>query len=299
MTEASSDHMQPGKTLRASADETPAAIVARIDERSRRIETPCGDGSMVWRLWGSGAPLVLLHGGYGSWTHWLRNVESLAARYTVIAPDMPGLGDSMAPPPPHSAEALAAIIGRGLDRVVPPPTPVAMAGFSFGAVMGGHVAALMGERIACLLMIGAAGLGLPRPPLANLQRVEPGMSREAIAGIQRLNLAKLMFGNPGRIDALAVHLQNENTRRSRLDSRPIAFTDTLIHTLPRARARLGAIWGEKDSTCVPYIEQKFGVLRGIQPSAYCDIVPDAGHWVQWEQAWDFETRLARFIENRA
>ncbi len=291
--------MRPEQASRASDDDTPAAIVARIDGRSRRIETPCGDGTMAWRLWGAGAPLVLLHGGYGSWTHWLRNVETLAARYTVIAPDMPGLGDSAAPPPPHSAEALAAIIGRGLDRVVPPPTRIAMAGFSFGAAIGGHVAALMGERIACLLMIGAAGLGLPRPPLANLQRVEPGMSREAIAEIQRLNLAKLMFGDPSRIDALAVYLQNENTRRARLDSRPIAFTDTLIHTLPRARARLGAIWGEKDSTCVPYIEQKFEVLRGIQPSAYCDIVPDAGHWVQWEQGSVFELRLTQFIGDQS
>lgn len=291
--------MRTEHALRASADETPAAIVARIEKAACRIETPCGDGSMVWRVWGAGAPLLLLHGGYGSWTHWLRNVESLAARYTVIAPDMPGLGDSAAPPPPHSAEALAAIIGRGLDRVAPAPAPIALAGFSFGAVMGGHVAALMGERIACLLMIGAAGLGLPRPPRADLQRVEPGMSREAIAEIQRLNLAKLMFGDPSRIDALAVHLQNENTRRSRLDSRPIAFTDTLIHTLPRAKARLGAIWGEQDSTCAPYIEQKFAVLRGIQPSVYCDIVPDAGHWVQWEQAAAFEARLTKFIEDRS
>lgn len=290
---------QTEQLLRANTTEPPADTVARIERLSRRVATPCGDGSMVWRLWGHGAPLLLLHGGYGSWTHWLRNVESLATRYTVIAPDMPGLGDSATPPQPHTAEALAAIIGRGLDAIVPPPTPVAMAGFSFGAVMGGHVAALLGKRIASFLMIGSAGLGLPRPPRANLQRVEPGMSVDQIALLQRANLAKLMFGDGGRIDALAVHLQNENTRRARLDSRPIAFTDTLIHTLPRATARLGAIWGEKDSTCVPYIEQKFGVLRGIRPAVYCDIVPDAGHWVQWEQAQAFETRLRKFIEDRS
>jgi len=164
--------------------------------------------------------------------------------------------------------------------------------------MGGHVAAQMGKRIACLLMIGAAGLGLPRPQRADLQRVEPGMSAAQIWALQRDNLAKLMFGDASRIDALAVHLQNENTRRAQLNSRPIAFTDTLIHTLPRATARLGAIWGEKDITCVPYIEQKFSVLRGIQPGIYCDIVPDAGHWVQWEQQQAFEARLRNFIEGR-
>lgn len=280
---------------RANPDLLPADIVAKIERHARRIETPCGDGDMVWRLWGAGRPLVLLHGGYGSWTHWLRNVDTLAQNYLVIVPDLPGLGDSATPPAPYTAETLAAIIAQGLDRIAPAPARLAMAGFSFGAAIGGHVAAQMGERIASFLMIGAAGLGLPRPSLA-LRRVEPGMSPVEIADIQRANLATLMFGDPSRIDALAVHLQNENTRRARLDSRPIAFTDTLIHALPRVTARLGAIWGEKDTTCVPYIEQKFEVLRGIRKDAYCATVPDAGHWVQWEQAGAFAERLREFIE---
>ena len=291
--------MPPEDALRASAGESPAETVARIARQARRIETPCGDGSMVWRSWGEGKPLLLLHGGYGSWTHWLRNVEALGAHYQVIVPDMPGLGDSAPPPSPYSAESIAAIIRDGLDRILPAPAALPIAGFSFGAVIGGHVAAQMGARISSFLMIGAAGLGLPRPPLANLTRVEPGMTPAQIVEIQRGNLVKLMFGDARRVDALAVHLQNENTRRGRIDSRPIAFTDTLIKTLPRATARLGAIWGEKDGTCVPYIEQKFGVLRDIRADTYCDIVPDAGHWVQWEQPRDLEARLISFVEGRS
>jgi 2-hydroxy-6-oxonona-2,4-dienedioate hydrolase len=290
------EHVEPLPRVSAAA---PAEIVARVERLCRRAETPCGAGTMAWRIWGSGRPLVLLHGGYGSRTHWLRNVEPLSQSFTVIVPDMPGLGDSATPPQPHTAETLAAIIARGLDQIVPVPQRIAMAGFSFGAVIGGHVVAQMGDRIACFLMIGAAGLGLPRPSRVNLQRVEPGMSPAEIAAIQRANLVELMFGDASRVDELAVYLQNENTRRSRVDSRPIAFTDTLIHTLPRATAKLGAMWGEKDITCVPFIEQKLGVLRGIQPGVFCDIVPDAGHWVQWEQQAEFETRLRRFIAERS
>ena len=122
---------------RPSAKASPAEIVASVERLCRKVETPCGAGAMVWRLWGKGPPLVLLHGGYGSWTHWLRNVEPLSRRFTVIAPDMPGLGDSASPPAPYSAASLAAIMAEGLDRIVPPPEAVAMAGFSFGAVMGG------------------------------------------------------------------------------------------------------------------------------------------------------------------
>ncbi|HVA13992.1 MAG TPA: alpha/beta hydrolase [Stellaceae bacterium] len=288
--------MPPDQASRLHADHVPAEIVAAIDGRAQRIETPCGNGGMTWRRWGSGPTLVLLHGGYGSWTHWLRNVESLAARYTVLAPDMPGLGDSATPPLPHTAASLAAIIAAGIARVAPDDS-VALAGFSFGAVLGGHVAAQMGERVACFLMIGAAGLGLPRGPLA-LTRVETGMNPAQIAAVQRANLVALMFGDESRVDELAVYLQNENTRRARLDSRPIAFTDTLVHTLPKATARLGAIWGEQDATAVPHIEKNFAILRRLRPGLYCDTIADAGHWAPWEQPAAFEARLTAFIAGK-
>ena len=68
-------------------------FVHGIAAEAERIDTPCGDGTMAWRCWGSGPPLVLLHGGYGSWMHWIRNVLPLSRQFTVIAPDMPGLGE--------------------------------------------------------------------------------------------------------------------------------------------------------------------------------------------------------------
>lgn len=46
---------------------------------------------------GSGPPLVLIHGWPQTWFEWLRVMPALAERYTVIAPDMRGLGDSSRP----------------------------------------------------------------------------------------------------------------------------------------------------------------------------------------------------------
>jgi pimeloyl-ACP methyl ester carboxylesterase len=292
--------MPPDDAIGAYASLSPASVVAAIDARSQHIETPCGSGSMIWRRWGpkSGeAPaLVLLHGGYGSWTHFLRNVESLATRYSVFAPDLPGLGDSANAPKPATAESLAAIVAEGITRVAPGES-VAMCGFSFGSVIGGHVAAQMGRSVASFLMLGAAGLGAQRKGLP-LTRVEPGMTPDQIAGVQRNNLIMLMFGDAGKVDDLAVYLQNDNTRRGRLDSRPIAFTDTLIHTLPKASARLGAMWGEQDATAVDQIEQNFTVLRQLRANVYCDTIANAGHWAQWEQAEIFEAKLTAFIEGK-
>ncbi len=155
--------------------EETVAIVEGVAAEAERIETPCGAGSMVWRVWGSGPPLVLFHGGYGSWMHWIRNVLALARGFTVIAPDLPGLGESATPPEPHTAESLAAIIVEGLDIVLPREAAPHIAGFSFGGVLGGHVAAQLADRLCALTIVGSNGLGLVRQPTA-LERVPTGAS---------------------------------------------------------------------------------------------------------------------------
>ena len=56
-----------------------------------------GLGVQLYR-WGSGSNcFVLLHGGYGSWAHWIKVIPQLESHATVIAPDMPGFGLSDTP----------------------------------------------------------------------------------------------------------------------------------------------------------------------------------------------------------
>src|SRR6184192_3591709 len=114
-----------------TADATSADFVALIESLGTRAVIPCDAGAMMWRIWGEGPPLVLLHGASGSWTHWIRNVLPLAARFRVLVPDMLGFGDSDAPPEPHTADGLAALVASGLDVIVPAPLALDLAGFSF------------------------------------------------------------------------------------------------------------------------------------------------------------------------
>ena len=46
---------------------------------------------------GSGPPIVLLHGWPQTWYEWRHVIPQLAERYTVVAPDLRGLGDSSRP----------------------------------------------------------------------------------------------------------------------------------------------------------------------------------------------------------
>jgi 2-hydroxy-6-oxonona-2,4-dienedioate hydrolase len=270
------------------------AIVDGVAAEAQRIETPCGDGAMVWRVWGKGRPLVLLHGGYGSWTHWIRNVLPLARRFTVIAPDLPGLGDSATPPEPHTAEGLAAIIVAGLGGVLPKDEAPHLAGFSFGGVLGGHVAAQLGDRLHALTLVGSNGLGLVRQPTA-LQRVPAGASAAEALTVHRHNLGTLMIADPAKIDELAIYIQSQNAPRGRVRSRRFSRADTLARALPLVKARLDGIWGERDATAYPHLDERARVLRSFQPTARFEVIPGAGHWVQYEAANRFNAVLAEIV----
>jgi pimeloyl-ACP methyl ester carboxylesterase len=58
---------------------------------------------------GQGDPVVLLHGWPQTWYEWRHVMPALAQNYTVIAPDLPGLGDSK-PPTGYDTKTVAAYI---------------------------------------------------------------------------------------------------------------------------------------------------------------------------------------------
>lgn len=275
--------------------EVPAALVARLAAASRRIETPCGAGVMVWRVWGEGEPLVLFHGGFGSWTHWFRNIPVLSRHYRLIVASLPGLGESDDAPLPHTPEGIAAIAAEGIDRILAPDERFRLTGFSFGGLIGGHVAAAFGERCRSLTLVGPGGLGLKRSAMRKLvswRHIEDEAGRLAV---HRENLEILMIADPAKIDDLAIHLQAENAARGRVDSPAIAMTDTLARKLPHVRGRLAGIWGECDAAAMEDLPARARLLRGIQPQAPFVVIADAGHWVQYEAADAFNTVLLELL----
>jgi len=267
------------------------SFVEGVAAEAQRLRTPCGDGHMIWHVWGNGPPLVLLHGGYGSWTHWIRNVLPLSRMFTVAALDLPGLGESATPPQPHTAEGLAGIIAEGIDIVFSRHAGLHIAGFSFGGVLGGHVGAQLGDRVYTFTVVGSNGLGLVRQP-TDLRRVPAGASEAEAFAVARQNLGALMIANPAKIDELAVYIQAQNAPRGRVKSRRFSRADTLARALPFVKAQIDGIWGERDATAYPHLQERAHVLRRVQPNARFEVIPGAGHWVQYEAADRFNPLLA-------
>lgn len=259
-------------------------MLARLEARASRETTPHAAGAMAWRVWGKGRPVVLLHGASGSWAHWIRNIPALAGRARVYAADMPGFGDSDLPALPHTADTLAAAVADGIERLVPPPAALDLAGFSFGGIIGGLVAARLGARLESLVLIGAGGLGVSPPPLPALVRIDGAMTAREAARAQRENLGRLMFGDAARVDKLAVRVQAENLRRARFKSGTIPTSSVLREALPTVRARVWGIWGSRDAFVGPHLRAYRETLAAAAPAARFRVIEGAGHWVIYEAA---------------
>ena len=277
--------------------EGPVTAVRRLDAEGRRAESPCGDGSMVWRSWGEGPALVLLHGGAGSWQHWVRTVPAFSRTHRVLAPDLPGLGESADPPAPPDMTTISAIVAVGIDGLLGPRASYDLVGFSFGASVGGHVALLHGERVRSLTLLGAGGLVRSRAPMA-LERVRD-KTGEALTQAHRTNLHRIMIADPARIDALAIAIQDWNARHARLDSPALIAQRPLALSLPQLHIPVNAIWGERDQLAYYTLQDRIAALRALCPAVELRIIPVAGHWVAYELPDAFNATLAELLRGSA
>lgn len=262
----------------------PAATVAGFEARARRHETPCGDGVMVWRAWGAGPPLLVTHGSHGAWSHWIRNLDALAAERTVWAPDLPGMGESALPAAP-THEAISEALATGLAELVGPATPVDVLGFSFGGVAAAYLATLRPGTVRRLILVGTGGLDTPVGHV-EMHRVR-GLEGEARAEALRLNLLGLMLHHRASADDLAVYLQQLNGFRGRLNPAELVLPDKLIRVLPEMPCQVDAIWGEHDRPH-PDPALQLEALRRVRPDAELRVVAEAGHWAMYERPEAFD-----------
>lgn len=273
-----------------------------LDVAADRHETPCGEGTMVWRCWGVGRPVVLLHGGSGSWTHWIKTIPDLIdpsggrATYQVWAADLPGLGDSAMPDDPLIPEHCAEIVADGLRTLIPYADRPHLVGFSFGAHVGSFAAGLLGNHIASFTVIGTSALGIPRPMLDAFPKERSTMNAADRLNVHRRVLEILMISNPERIDDFAVALQRDNVRSARFRSRKFAPTDNVKRALKDVSAPLRSIWGRNDVIAHPNVETCLEVIGEHHPELIAEIIEDAGHWVMFEKAAQFNAALRRMLE---
>lgn len=277
--------------------------VLRLQAQAARHTTPCGEGDLVWHAWGRASPqrppLVLLHGGSGSWTHWVRNIEDLiTAGHQVWVPDLPGFGDSALPPVGADADALVEPLCAGM-RALWGPQPCDLVGFSFGGMVAGLLLADHPELARQLVVVGAPAMGV----VPNRQFELKGwrhLPADQQLDVHRHNLAVLMLQDPALIEGLALRLHVANVVRDRMPRRRLAHTDILARSLPRVTCPVHAIYGRNDALYKRWIVELEAAFQAVVPNFRgLDFIPDAGHWVQFEQPRAFMAALLAALADGA
>lgn len=269
--------------------------LATLERACSRHEIACGDGRMAWRRWGEGAPVVLLHGGSGSWNHWVRNIAALVhAGRQVWIPDLPGFGESARPPRGGDADALPAPMEDALQQLLG-DTPVDLVGFSFGSMVAAFMAQQRPERVRRLVISGAPALGINPEWKLVLKPWTHLPEGEELDAVLRENLARLMLARPESIDTLALAIHAANLPRDRMKLRRLSRTDILARTLPLIACPVHGIWGEQDALYRGVQAQLEPVLARAPEFRSLVLVPGAGHWVQFEEAEAFDRVLAQAL----
>jgi pimeloyl-ACP methyl ester carboxylesterase len=265
---------------------------------------------VIYRVAGSGPPVVLIHGMVNSSKHWERVALQLADSHTVIAPDLIGHGDSATPRGDYSLGAHASVIrdllaAIGIDRA-------SIVGHSFGAGVAMVFFYQFPQRTERLGLISAGGLG---------DEVSPMLRSAAVPGAQAL---LSLAANRRVVDRLARTgermRENGNRKGVYLEAiaramRPLerpgarnAFIQTLRAVIDVKGQRISArdrlylldaadmptlvVWGERDNT-IPLDHGRY--THAQVPHSHFETLPKAAHFPHLEDPDGLAAILRRWL----
>jgi pimeloyl-ACP methyl ester carboxylesterase len=264
---------------------------------------------VFYRSAGSGPVVVLVHGITSNSATWANVLPYLAERFTVIAPDLLGHGESAKPRGDYSLGAFASgirdlLIALGHERAT-------FVGHSLGGGVAMQLAYQFPEHCERLVLVASGGLGREITPLlraASLPGAElvlPLLVDDRLLGIGR-TVGRVL----GRV-GLRVHTDLGEVLRGHAslsdgDTRA-AFLHTLRTIVDPMGQRVDAsdrlylaqaipfllVWGERDSI-IP-VEHARAAHR-LVPGSRLEVFPTAGHFPHLDDPLRFVRVLIDFME---
>ena len=254
---------------------------------------------------GEGPPLVLLHGVGASRGVWSRVMPLLAADHHVLAPDLPGFGDSAPAGPGFDLAGASATLARHLiDRV---QQPFDLVGNSLGGAVALQLAILRPDLVRRLVLSAPAGFSPAPWPLALAagRALGPTIALRRIVGaplvgspVVRRALLTGAIAEPHLLaadDARTMLLASRGSTRIGSATAAVLRAD-LRPLLGELDAPLGLIWGHRDRV-VPI--STLDRIRAIHPDAIVETIPDAAHVPQLERPNEFAAALRRLFDRLA
>ncbi len=246
---------------------------------------------------GSGEPLVLIHGLATTRAIWASVTPALAQSRHLVTLDVPGFGESAPAGDGFELEAVAGRIVRGLTaRGI--RGPFDLVGHSLGAAVALTIATRSPRLVSRLVLVAPAGFA-PLPP-RTMQVIAAGVDgllavRRALAPLAdkpwgRRLLMAFTAADGAALSPTQARLLIEASAGAQRTSEAFATITAanLWPSLARLTTPLGVIWGTEDRTMPARIAES---IRAARPDVELVLVEDAGHIVMVEQPEAFVTAL--------
>jgi pimeloyl-ACP methyl ester carboxylesterase len=265
---------------------------------------------VIYRVAGSGPPVVLIHGMVNSSRHWEQVALELANRYTVIAPDLIGHGDSAAVRGDYSIGAHAASIRDllaviGIERAT-------IVGHSLGGGVAMQFFYQFPQRTERLVLISSGGLGREVSPLLRSAAL-PGMDHlVGVVAHRRIldslwELGKKLHAR-GHDKGVYIQAIVRALRPLEQPGARAAFLHTLRSVIDVHGQRVSAVdrlyllasmptlvvWGERDNT-IPVAHGR--AMHEAVPHSRFETLPRAAHFPHLEDPDGLARVLRDFIES--
>lgn len=259
---------------------------------------------------GSGPALLLLHGLGCDHTTWAPVIDSLARRYTVIAPDLLGHGESDKPRADYSVGGYAngmrdLLTVLGIDQV-------SVVGHSFGGGVAMQFAYQFPERTQRLILVASGGLG-PEVTPAIRAITTPGFQQAmgllTLPGVRHLGTTGMRVLAATGIRATRDLVELAEIYDSFKDPRTRAAIRHVVRAVVDWRGQIVTmsdrayltdampmcvVWGRNDQV-LPV--RHAGNAAALAPSARVEIIPNAGHFPHKDHPQRFVKIVNDFIRS--
>lgn len=288
-----------------------AAQLARIPVREHRT-TVLGTETAWWEYGDAGAPvLVFVHGFRGD-HHGLEPVVAQLPGFRIIAPDLPGFGESAPLDRPHDIEGYTGWLGAFVEALGLGGA-YTLLGHSFGSIVTAAAVAggLAPERLILVNPIGAPALEGPRGAMTRLAVL---YYRAAAALPERAGFAVLK--NRAIVRVMSVTMAKTRSRELRRfihdqhdryfsafsdrDAVLEAFRASVSHDVreyaPKIAVPVLLIAAERDDITPIAAQHR---LVGMFPDARLEVIPEVGHLIHYETPGDAARRILAFVPHGA
>ena len=250
---------------------------------------------VAYRRAGQGPVVMLLHGILADGRAWIRQLRALSDRFTVIAWDAPGAGESSDPAEDFGLDGYVGCLGSFMEGLE--IERANLVGLSWGGVLAQEMYRRHPQRISSLVLADTYAGWRGSLPTAVCEERLAGCLRESEQPPESWVRSWL----PGLLTDAATDELREEVVAIMSDMHPsgyrtmalaLAATDTR-DLLPRIEAPTLLLWGEQDRRSPLEVAKR---MQRLIPGAVLEVIPGAGHESNIEQPARFNAAVTGFCE---